>query len=108
LIESLSPLALRDWLRDASRTPPLLLDVRDPWEYALCHIADARLLPLTTLAQRWNELPMEGALVMVCHHGLRSQQAARVLESAGFSRLYNLNGGIARWAAEVDAAMPRY
>lgn len=101
-------MALHDWLHNPSRPRPLLLDVREPWEYALCQIADSQLLPLQELPQRCNELSGERAIVVICHHGMRSQQAAHFLEDAGFARLYNLSGGIAAWAAQVDPAMPRY
>ena len=108
MIGQLSPLALRDWLNDQSRPQPLLLDVREPWEYELCRIIDSQLIPLKNLPQRWNELPHERDVVVICHHGVRSQHAARFLDDAGLPRLYNLNGGIAAWAAQVDPAMPRY
>ena len=108
MIEQLPPPALRDWLNDPSRPRPLLLDVREPWEYGLCRIADSQSMPLNDLPQHCNELPRERDVVVICHHGVRSQHAAHFLEDAGFPRLYNLHGGIAAWAAQVDPAMPRY
>jgi len=108
LIGQLSPLALRDWLHDTSRPPPLLLDVREPWEYERCRIGDSQLLPLGKLAQRCDELPRDRAIVVICHHGVRSQQAAHFLDSAGFAQTYNLSGGVAAWAEQVEPAMPRY
>ncbi len=108
MIAALSATALRDWLADTGRTPPYLLDVREPWEFELCHIAGAQLLPLQQIPQRWNELPRDREIVVICHHGMRSMQAAGFLQQAGLSKLYNLNGGVAAWADEVDVAMPQY
>ena len=108
MIGQLSPPALHDWLNDPSRPRPLLLDVREPWEHELCRIADSQLLPLQELPQRYSQLPRERAIVLICHHGMRSQQAANFLGRAGFTQLHNLSGGIAAWAAQVEPAMPRY
>ena len=108
MIEALTPTALRDWLADDSRTPPFLLDVREPWEFEHCRIAQAQLLPLQEIPQRWTELPQDQAIVVICHHGLRSQHAAEFLQNAGLPRLYNLSGGIDAWATQVEPAMPRY
>ncbi len=108
MIGQLSPPALRDWLNDRSRPQPLLLDVREPWEYDLCRIIDSQLISLKDLPQRWNELPRGHDIIVICHHGVRSQQAARFLEDAGFLQLYNLSGGIAAWAEQIEPTMPRY
>jgi rhodanese-related sulfurtransferase len=108
LIESLTATALHDWLTDKDRAPPYLLDVREPWEFERCHIASAQLLPLQQIPQRWHELPSDRDIVVICHHGMRSLQAATFLEAAGLSKLYNLDGGVAAWATQVDPTMPRY
>ena len=57
---------------------------------------------------RHAELPREHALVMVCHHGRRSQHAAMLLAGAGFERVHNLQGGVEAWATEVEPTMKRY
>ena len=54
------------------------------------------------------ELPRDRDLVLVCHHGNRSQRVAQWLEQAGYTRLYNLAGGVERWATDVDPTMARY
>jgi len=108
LIGQLSSPALRGWLNDRSRPQPLLLDVRESWEYDLCRITDSQLISLKDLPQRWTELPRRRDIIVICHHGVRSQQAARLLEDAGFPQLYNLSGGIAAWAAQIEPTMPRY
>ena len=84
-----------------------MLDVREPWEIALCRIDGAMAVPLGQLPARVRELP-DGPVVCVCHHGARSQQAAMILRGAGFTDLYNLRGGIAAWADEVEPGMARY
>ncbi len=85
-----------------------MLDVREPWELAICSIRDARGIPLGELGRRIDELPRDRPIVCVCHHGGRSQHAAMLLRNAGLGDVYNLRGGVAGWADEVDPSMPRY
>jgi rhodanese-related sulfurtransferase len=86
----------------------LLIDVREPDEYALAHIEGARLLPLS-LFNEWAEtLDPETDTVFICHHGIRSAQVCTYFARQGFSRLYNLEGGIDQWSRDVDASVPRY
>lgn len=87
---------------------PTLLDVRERWEWNLCHLPDAILIPMGELAARVAELDRDAETVVICHHGVRSFHAARFLEAAGFSNVVNLSGGVAAWADEVDPAMARY
>jgi rhodanese-related sulfurtransferase len=89
-------------------TAPVLLDVREPWEYAICHLPGTVLIPMRDLPARMNELNQEAEIVVICHHGVRSYHAARYLETLGFGDVINLSGGMAAWADEVDPAMPRY
>ena len=86
----------------------LLVDVREPYEYELCHLEGARLLPLKQLPARMGELDKSEEIVVYCHVGVRSTQAVSILRSAGFSSVRNLQGGIDAWAREVDRRMPRY
>jgi rhodanese-related sulfurtransferase len=108
LIPQLAPTALAQWLADAQREPPLVVDVREPWEFALCSIEASRLIPLGELEARQSELPRDRPLVMVCHTGRRSQYAATLLAQAGFADVHNLAGGVEGWALEVDPTMKRY
>jgi len=87
---------------------PFLLDVREPWEWNVCRIPGAILIPMRELPARLEELNKEAETVVICHHGVRSYHAARYLESLGFGDIVNLSGGVAAWADEVDPAMPRY
>lgn len=107
-MEQLSPLELQQWLADSSRAAPLLLDVREPHEYALCHIAGSLPLPLGELPARVGELDQNAEIVAICHHGMRSFRAGSFLEQAGFAHVYNLQGGVDAWAHDVDPAMARY
>lgn len=108
MIEQLSPAELASWRDDPSREPPLVLDVREPWELSLCRLEPSLAVPLGTLPQALDELPRDRAIVLLCHHGVRSMHAAAWLARNGFSRLHNLRGGIAAWADQVEPAMPRY
>lgn len=99
---------LAQWIADTSRTPPLLLDVREPAEYQICHIADAMLIPMNTVPGRLAELDLDAEIVCVCHHGGRSMQVAAFLERNGFSKVTNLTGGVHAWAQQVDPSMPTY
>lgn len=93
-----------------ARGDALLLDVREPYEYEIAHLPDARLIPLNSLLERMDELPADRdrPIVAYCHHGVRSMQALRLLSRRGFRRLANLEGGIDRWSQEVDPDVPRY
>jgi adenylyltransferase/sulfurtransferase len=86
----------------------LILDVRQPWEYRIGHIARSVLVPIETLRYRLSELEGEEHIVTVCHHGTRSLRAAKQLREAGFSDVRSLRGGMAAWADEVDPRMARY
>jgi adenylyltransferase/sulfurtransferase len=95
-------------LRMARGEDILLLDVREPSEWAIARIEGARLLPLGTLQGAAPSLDRSREMVVYCHHGTRSAAAVRFLRSQGFDRIWNLAGGIARWSSEVDAAIPQY
>jgi rhodanese-related sulfurtransferase len=100
------PAELADYIRTGHT--PVLLDVREPWEWNLCRLPGAILIPMHELPARLDELNKEAETVIICHHGVRSFHAARYLETVGFDDVINLSGGVAAWADEVDPAMPRY
>jgi len=85
-----------------------VIDVREPYEWAIARIPGARLIPLATFPQAIASLDTERDIVVHCHHGIRSANAAEQLRAAGFTRVWNLAGGIARWSDEVDPSVPRY
>ena len=92
----------------AAGDAPLILDVREPWEYQIAHIAGSQLIPLGELGARLADVPRGRALVTVCHHGVRSLSARRLLGGAGFGPVRSLEGGIDAWAVSVDRTMARY
>ena len=91
-----------------SQTPPVLLDVRERWEWDLAHLAAARLVPMDEISDRLSELNPARDLVVMCHHGGRSRQIASFLQQQGFDRVINLAGGIDAWSREVDPSVPQY
>jgi rhodanese-related sulfurtransferase len=87
---------------------PLLLDVREPWEFDICHIAGSSNLPMGQIAQRMDELPQSAEIIVICHHGVRSRQVIGFLQGQIDASLINLDGGVDAWAREVDRDMPLY
>ena len=108
MIPQLSATELARWRADAQRVAPLVVDVREPWEWDLCRIDGAMSSPLGEIGSRTDELPRDRPLVLVCHHGGRSQHAAMLLAGAGFTEVHNLQGGVEAWALAVDSTMKRY
>jgi molybdopterin/thiamine biosynthesis adenylyltransferase/rhodanese-related sulfurtransferase len=85
-----------------------LIDVREPFEYEIARIDGAKLIPLGEIADRMDELQREQPIVVHCHSGKRSAQAARLLQQRGFSNVYNLEGGIDAWSDQIDPSVPKY
>ena len=86
----------------------VLIDVREPFEYDICHIDQARLIPLGELPARLSELDSADEIVLHCKGGSRSAKALRILQEAGFKKVVNLEGGITAWSDEVDPTVPKY
>lgn len=99
---------LAQWLQDPQRPAPLLLDVREPWEFQVCSIAGSRLVPMQTLPAQIEELDPAKPIVCICHHGARSAQVAMWLWRQGFTDVYNLSGGVDAWARQIDPQMATY
>jgi rhodanese-related sulfurtransferase len=85
-----------------------LVDVRESWEYEVCRIEGAQLVPLSTLAANVNTLPDSEEVICYCHHGMRSLDAAAWLRFQGVVKAKSLAGGIERWSLEIDPSVPRY
>lgn len=87
-----------------------LVDVRQPWEHDTAALPGSQLVPLDQLTFRAGAIqPADGAPVVVyCHHGIRSQSAAALLEHLGFPNVFSLAGGIDAWSLFVDPKVPRY
>ena len=87
---------------------PLLLDVREPWEFETCHIDGSINIPMGQVPQRLDELHDAEEIVVICHQGVRSRQVILFLQQQELENLVNLEGGVDAWAREVDADMPVY
>jgi rhodanese-related sulfurtransferase len=87
---------------------PYVLDVREGWELAICQLPGATHISMRQIPARLAELPRDREIVVMCHHGVRSQHVAMYLEQQGFDRLLNLAGGIAAWSRDVDPHTPTY
>jgi rhodanese-related sulfurtransferase len=105
---NISPQELSTWLADTARSRPLLLDVREPWEWEVCHLPESTHAPMRSIPARVNELDRAAPIVVICHHGGRSAQVGQFLAYQGFAEIYNLIGGVDKWAQTIDPAMPRY
>ena len=89
----------------------VVIDVREPEEYAIAHIDGARLIPMQSVPaelQKLDELADECTLLVLCHHGVRSLQVAAWLRERGIEKAYSVAGGIDRWSREIDPSVPRY
>ncbi|QQG48392.1 MAG: molybdopterin-synthase adenylyltransferase MoeB [archaeon] len=86
----------------------VLVDVREPFEYDICHIEGSTLVPLGQLVKRKGELDSNKETVVYCHVGVRSTQAVGFLRREGFKNVRNLSGGIDAWSTQVDPKTPRY
>ena len=86
----------------------ILLDVREEWEYQLVHIEGAVSIPLGELPRRSRELSPVDEIIVYCHQGMRSLDAAYLLQQLGFKSVLSVVGGIDKWASEVDQNLQRY
>lgn len=112
MVSQLSAEQLQGMLQ-ADAPGPLLLDVREPWERNICRIEGSRHMPMRSIPNELQggslaELDRQHPVVVICHHGIRSQQVALYLDQQGFSDVLNLCGGIDAWARDVDPGMASY
>jgi adenylyltransferase/sulfurtransferase len=103
-VPEITPLELAGRLQGADLH---LIDVRQPHEVEIASIGGV-LVPLATLGAALSSIPRDRDVVVYCRSGARSAKAVRQLQDAGFTRVWNLAGGILRWADDVDPTMPRY
>lgn len=87
---------------------PLLLDVREPWEFEKCQISKSVLVPMRQIPSALNELDPDRETIVICHHGIRSRSVASYLVNNEFSNVINLTGGVDAWAKYVDLSMETY
>ena len=105
-VEQLQVEELAEWRR--SGKAHLLLDVREDDEVALASIDGALHVPMREIAARLDEIPREADVAVLCHVGVRSYAVARYLCEHGYEAVYNVAGGIDRYAERVDPAIARY
>ena len=91
---------------------PVVLDVREPWELQTASIRaqgfDTLAVPMRSIPEQVAALDRKRPIACLCHHGMRSQYAAQLLERHGFADVVNLQGGIDAWSCELDPTVPRY
>ena len=107
MFKEYNPLELKEFL-DQADINPLLLDVREPWEFARCHIQNSTLIPMSQIPNEIQNLDPDQEVVVICHHGIRSRAVANYLVQHDFEKVINLSTGIDGWAKDVDASMPVY
>lgn len=96
-VRDIDPQELNDLLADGSDKKPLVIDVRESWEYASGHVPGAKLISLGEFASRLDELDPSQPIAVICASGSRSQSAAALLGQKGFETVYNVVGGTFNW-----------
>ncbi len=107
MIKEFSPKQLKEHL-DQTTQQPLLLDVREPWEFERCHIANSTLIPMRQIPSVLQDYDPDEEIVVICHHGIRSRAVANYLAQHDYSKVINLSTGIDGWAKDIDNSMPIY
>jgi molybdopterin/thiamine biosynthesis adenylyltransferase/rhodanese-related sulfurtransferase len=102
----ITPLKVKEMLDSGSKF--LLMDVREPNEFDICHIKGAKLIPQWDIKNILNRLDLTEEIVTYCHRGVRSLNAAKFLKDMGFSKVKSMRGGIDAWAQEIDNTIARY
>ena len=106
LIEK-EPLEVKAML-DEDSSNIMLLDVREQWEFDLCHIPASIHIPIAEVILRVSELEKTNPIVIVCHNGRRSLNIGLELIEKGFHNVINLKGGVDQWADDIDTSMAKY
>ncbi len=114
-LQHIAPIRLQDWLQAHTRDgapPPVVLDVREPWELQTASVKadgfELLAIPMQSVPTRLAELDPERPIACLCHHGGRSAQVAQFLLNNGFTEVINIGGGIHAWSREVDPGVPTY
>ena len=107
MFKEFSPQQLKQHLDQATEAP-ILLDVREPWEFERCHIANSKLVPMREVPSVLQEFDPDDEIVVICHHGIRSRAVANYLAQHDYTRVINLSTGIDGWAKDIDRSMPIY
>lgn len=116
-MQSIRPSQFSDWLQHAATeqpgAKPVLLDVREPWEFQTASVpADDSFalvqMPMRSVPARYLELDRSQPIACLCHHGARSAQVVHFLMQQGFDNVVNVHGGINAWSHERDPGVPMY
>lgn len=109
-MQTITASELAQWLKDndAERSKPIVLDVREPWEFETASLPGSLHIPMNQIIERVSELDQQAPIVCLCHHGMRSMQVALYLQRQGFTNLFNLTGGIDAWSRQVDPSVASY
>ena len=107
-IQQLSVQSFAELWQEENDNKPVLLDVREPWEISFANISESLNIPMNQIPERLKELPTNSHIVVMCHHGGRSQSVAQFLAHNGFETLSNLVGGINAWSTEIDTNIATY
>ncbi|MEJ1973890.1 MAG: rhodanese-like domain-containing protein [Lacunisphaera sp.] len=83
------------------RAGALLLDVREPFETAICSVAGSRPIPMRQVPENLADLPRDQPILVLCHHGQRSLRVTQFLRANGFAQVSNVAGGIAAWSEQM-------
>ena len=102
-----TPTEIKSLLKNTNNKA-IILDVREKWEYDICHIEGSILIPMGKITERIGELNKEDLTIVVCHHGIRSRMVGKYLVGLGFNNIINLTGGVDLWAKDVDTDMKKY
>ena len=105
MIKDLTPKQFKDYLLDDD---VILVDVREQWEFDICQIKDAILIPMGEIAISYENLDKDSKIALYCHSGVRSMHVADFLLLKDFDSVANLQGGIDAWAQEIDTTVERY
>ncbi len=84
-----------------------LIDVREEMEFEHCNIG-GQLIPMGTIMDHLDEIATDKKVILHCKSGRRSATVIQILESKGFTNLYNLQGGILAWSDQIDPTVPKY
>ncbi len=116
MIAQIRPAAFAPWVGAQHDSVPLVLDVRETWEFNTATIHplgtakafDVLSMPMQEIPARLAELPTDRPIACLCHHGIRSQRVAQYLVQNGFENVINIAGGIEAWSLEADPSVPLY
>jgi len=105
MIKDLTPKEFKDYILDDE---VILVDVREQWEFDICQIKGAILIPMGEIVISYENLDKDSKIALYCHSGIRSMHVADFLLSKDFDSVANLQGGIDAWAQEIDTRVERY